>query len=342
METENKAVRRPGKAPISSKARETEQKRDAPKDAKKSKVGEEDQQTERDPELKYGPLPRFPHQRVWTRAVMILALLTVVYFSYKTGKEVPLARQHEILHQRKQLLECSDSYKMEVEHYPGCVPEKCGRLISDSLVTVAEAQAMLEIAKRGLNLGGSLGGASILDLHSGALSVGRTFINMYMTEKGKNIYRKSDFDTYKQVRMKIHRAVAQHFKISPDVLYLTHPTFFSRLTNLPPGTEHDEYWHPHVDKDTYESFHYTSLLYLSDYGEDFDGGRFVFVDKDNVNSTVEPRKGRVSMFTSGKENTHFVERVRSGTRFAMTVSFTCDPKHAISDPNGKVVKRVPK
>lgn len=165
---------------------------------------------------------------------------------------------------------------------------------------------------------------------------------MYMTEKGKNIYRKSDFDTYKQVRMKIHRAVAQHFKISPDVLYLTHPTFFSRLTNLPPGTEHDEYWHPHVDKDTYESFHYTSLLYLSDYGEDFDGGRFVFVDKDNVNSTVEPRKGRVSMFTSGKENTHFVERVRSGTRFAMTVSFTCDPKHAISDPNGKVVKRVPK
>lgn len=48
--------------------------------------------------------------------------------------------------------------------------------------------------------------------------------------------------------MKIHRAVAQHFKISPEVLYLTHPTFFSRLTNLPPGTEHDEYWHPHVDK----------------------------------------------------------------------------------------------
>lgn len=131
---------------------------------------------------------------------------------------------------------------------------------------------------------------------------------------------------FRQVRVKIHRAIAQHFKISPEVLYLTHPTFFSRLTNLPPGTEHDEYWHPHVDKvcsswsnfcilrnclrklfllllkafslpprqDTYGSFHYTSLLYLSDYGEDFDGGRFVFIDKDNTNTTVEPRKGKFS------------------------------------------------
>ncbi|KAJ1529209.1 hypothetical protein ONE63_006013 [Megalurothrips usitatus] len=341
MEGETKAVKRPGKSSDPTKQRESTEKKDPPKD--KSLSDEIDpQQTSGDPKLRFGPMPRFPHQRVWTRVVLILALLTVVYYTSKSGKEVPLARQHEVLHQRKQSLECSETYKAEVEHYPGCIPDKCGRLISDSLITTAEAQAMLEIAKRGLNLGGSLGGASILDLHSGALSVGRTFINMYMTEKGKNIYRKSDFDTYKQVRMKIHRAVAQQFKVSPDVLYLTHPTFFSRLTNLPPGTEHDEYWHPHVDKDTYESFHYTSLLYLSDYGEDFDGGRFVFIDKDNVNSTVEPRKGRVSVFTSGKENTHYVERVRSGTRFAMTVSFTCDPKHAIQDPNGKVMKRVPK
>ncbi|XP_026273565.1 2-oxoglutarate and iron-dependent oxygenase domain-containing protein 3-like [Frankliniella occidentalis] len=342
MESETKAVKRHGKTSDTSKHREPSDRKGPVKDSKSSDRDESKQTGGNPTQPKFGPMPRFPHQRVWTRAIMIIALLIVVYFTSKNGKEVPLARQHEILHQRKQLLDCSESYQSEVELYPGCVPEKCGRLISDSLITVGEAQAMLEIAKRGLNLGGSLGGASILDLHSGALSVGRTFINMYMTEKGKNIYRKSDFDTYKQVRIKIHRAVAQHFKISPDVLYLTHPTFFSRLTNLPPGTEHDEYWHPHVDKDTYKSFHYTSLLYLSDYGDDFDGGRFIFIDKDNVNSTVEPRKGRVSMFTSGKENTHFVERVRSGTRFAMTISFTCDPKHAISDPNGKVIKRAPK
>ena len=85
------------------------------------------------------------------------------------------------------------------------------------------------------------------------------------------------------------------------------------MTDRPPKTVHDEYWHPHVDKvncniksflsnkdanfnlhkwqETYETFHFTSLLYLSDYGSEFQGGRFVFIDKDNFNRTVEPRKG---------------------------------------------------
>ena len=39
-----------------------------------------------------------------------------------------------------------------------------------------------------------------------------------------------------------------------------------------------QYWHVHVDKETYGSFHFTSLLYLTDYGIDFKGGSFVFVD----------------------------------------------------------------
>lgn len=46
---------------------------------------------------------------------------------------------------------------------------------------------------------------------------------------------------------------------------------------------------------------------------------------------MEPRMGRVLMFTSGSENPHAVERVIDGTRFAITVSFTCDEKLAISD-----------
>lgn len=74
------------------------------------------------------------------------------------------------------------------------------------------------------------------------------------------------------------------------------------------------------------------MVYLNDYNKDFEGGRFIFIDANNVNSTVEPRKGRVSMFTSGHENLHAVERVTSGTRYALTVSFTCDFNAAISDP----------
>lgn len=45
--------------------------------------------------------------------------------------------------------------------------------------------------------------------------------------------------------------------------------------------ENDEYWHTHVDRRTYGSFDYTCLLYLSTWGEDFDGGEFLFDDRDS-------------------------------------------------------------
>lgn len=87
-----------------------------------------------------------------------------------------------------------------------------------------------------------------------------------------------------------------------------------------------------IFQETYKSFHYTTLLYLSNYGTDFKGGRFVFID-DKFNSTIEPRKGRLSMFTSGGENPHYVEKVTAGTRYAATISFTCDKNYAIDDPS---------
>jgi hypothetical protein len=49
---------------------------------------------------------------------------------------------------------------------------------------------------------------------------------------------------------------------------------------------------------TYGSFDYTSLLYLSDYLEDFGGGRFVFMEE-GANKTVEPRAGRISRLAGG-------------------------------------------
>ena len=81
---------------------------------------------------------------------------------------------------------------------------------------------------------------------------------------------------YKVVRTKIQHAVAHNFGVPANKIFLTKPTFFSRMTNVSAQTIHDEYWHPHVDKETYQSFDYTSLLYLNDYGRDFEGGRFIF------------------------------------------------------------------
>ncbi|KAJ7404410.1 2-oxoglutarate and iron-dependent oxygenase domain-containing protein 3 [Willisornis vidua] len=179
----------------------------------------------------------------------------------------------------------------------------------------------------------TLSQASILDLHSGALSLGKRFVNLYryFGDKIHDIFTEEDFALYRDVRQRIQQRIAQVFGISSASMYLTKPTFFSRMNSTEAKTAHDEYWHPHVDKVTYGSFDYTSLLYLSDYSQDFGGGRFVFLDADS-NKTVEPRAGRVSFFTSGSENLHRVERVLWGTRFAITISFSCDPEHGIGDP----------
>ncbi|CDQ86640.1 unnamed protein product [Oncorhynchus mykiss] len=93
-----------------------------------------------------------------------------------------------------------------------------------------------------------------------------------------------------EVRGRIQAVIAETFDLDPSLLYLTKPTFFSRINSTLAKTQHDEYWHPHIDKVTYGSFDYTSLLYLSDYGTDFTGGRFIFMDS-NGNRTVEPRAG---------------------------------------------------
>ncbi|KAF9417043.1 hypothetical protein HW555_005795 [Spodoptera exigua] len=270
--------------------------------------------------------------RIISRVVVIFSLLIVVYFSSKNDKVKTFAKQSELLPGKGLVVDCSLSYKEEVEKYEGCVPKECKRFITDKVISVREAEELLAIAKKGLQLGGSSGGASILDLHSGALSMGQHFVNIYKREDAKHIFSETDFNIYRVVKEKIKYAVAHHFGVKPNKIYLTHPTFFSEITSKKAVTMHDEYWHPHVDKETYKSFHYTTLLYLGDYNIDFKGGRFVFVDE-KFNRTVEPRKARLSMFTSGRENLHYVEKVTSGNRYAMTISFTCDQQYAIQDPS---------
>ncbi|XP_026749935.1 2-oxoglutarate and iron-dependent oxygenase domain-containing protein 3-like [Galleria mellonella] len=270
--------------------------------------------------------------RVISRSVVIFSLLIIVYFSSNDDKTKPFAKQSEILTGKGQVIECSSDYLKELDKYEGCFPKQCKRFVSDKVISEREADELLTIAKKGLQLGGSSGGASILDLHSGALSMGEHFINIYKIAAAKNTFSENDFNIYRVVKEKVKYAVAHHFGVNPNKIYLTHPTFFSEITSKKSVTVHDEYWHPHVDKETYKSFHYTTLLYLGDYNKDFKGGRFVFVDE-NVNKTVEPRKARLSMFTSGSENLHYVEKVTSGVRYAVTISFTCDKQHAIENPS---------
>ncbi len=260
---------------------------------------------------------------------MVGCISFIVYWTAKppVGHTV-MAKQGELLEpKRYQNTLCAPSFKKDIEDTgnAGCLPKKCGRAVIDGLVGDAEVAGLLAIAKKGLSKGGSSGGASILDMHSGALSKGEKFINIYAAHP--DLFTAADFALYSRVKANVKSAVAEHFGISVDALHLSHPTFFSRITAAPSKTLHDEYWHVHVDKETYPSFHYTSLLYLTDYGVDFQGGSFVFVDNhDKLNRTIEPRSGRVSTFTSGADNKHHVEKVTSGTRFALTMGFTCDER----------------
>ncbi|XP_068892496.1 2-oxoglutarate and iron-dependent oxygenase domain-containing protein 3-like [Tenebrio molitor] len=285
--------------------------------------------------LRYGPLPKLSNQRIWSRGIMVLGIIVYVWYTSKDGKETILAKQKDVLPLRGQTVECDKKYLNEIKQFSGCIPTKCGRFVSDKLVTINEVEALLNVAKKGISLGMSSGGAAILDLHSGAVSYGDKFVNVYTLDNSQKFITTADLTIYKVVKNKIQHAIAENFGIDSDSLYLTHPTFFSKLSNLEPKTPHDEYWNIHVDKETYESFHYTSLLYLTDFNIDFKGGKFIFVDnidKPLKNVTVEPRKGRVLMFTSGAENPHFVEKVSSGIRYAVTVSFTCDQSKAVDDP----------
>ncbi|KAL7869209.1 hypothetical protein AOLI_G00131970 [Acnodon oligacanthus] len=276
----------------------------------------------------------------WRGFITVLLLLTGIgaaviwlYMSLTDDVTETLVFRREVLAEpRLFLVQCSEDYE-NYKRFPGCTPKKCGRAVIDSVVTKEEAQALKRLAERGLSLGGSDGGASILDLHSGALSMGKKFVNIYryFSDQIREVFTEEDFTVYRDVRGRIQRVIAETFGLDSSQMYLTKPTFFSRINSTSAKTTHDEYWHPHIDKVTYGSFDYTSLLYLTDYGVDFGGGRFIFMDP-NSNRTVEPRAGRVSFFSSGSENLHRVEKVVWGTRYAITVSFTCDPDHAIADP----------
>lgn len=272
-----------------------------------------------------------------TIPIMILlatGLVSWMYYTWTDDRTQTLVSRGELLTQARVFtVDCSEDYK-KYKVFPGCTPTKCGRAVSDIVVTLEEAQKLRRLAEQGLSLAGSDGGASILDLHSGALSMGKQFVNVYRYFKDqiRDVFTEEDFQLYSDVRGRIQMAIAETFGLDSSQMYLTKPTFFSRINSSSAKTTHDEYWHPHIDKETYGSFDYTSLLYLSDYGVDFGGGRFVFMDSSS-NKTVEPRAGRVSFFSSGSENLHHVEKVTWGTRFAITVSFTCDPDYAIDNPS---------
>jgi len=95
-------------------------------------------------------------------------------------------------------------------------------------------------------------------------------------------------------------------------------------------------WHPNSSIPTHfdsnrpylTQRHYSVVVYLNDYGVDFEGGEFNFVNKENtIGHTILPQAGKAVIFSSGEENTHSVAKVESGQRLTFTMWLTFDYEH---------------
>lgn len=90
----------------------------------------------------FDDLPKKSAYRLWTRTVIVISLLVIVYFISSKQKERKFAVQKEHIAYRSQNIPCSESFSQEISKYPNCVPKFCGRVVIDTLVTLEEVQVL--------------------------------------------------------------------------------------------------------------------------------------------------------------------------------------------------------
>lgn len=123
--------------------------------------------------------------------------MTIVYFySTNHSRETKFASVRENLPLRMQKFKCSQQYEEEMKKFPQCVPKKCGRFVADKLIEPKEVEILLEMAQNIIGLAGSSGGASILDIHSGALSYGEHYLNFYKMPEAKQFLKPEQLTVY--------------------------------------------------------------------------------------------------------------------------------------------------
>ena len=119
--------------------------------------------------------------------------------------------------------------------------------------------------------------------------------------------------------------VSTHFGMDYWKLNLAGPVFMSMMK--PGGKDVSRVVVSHHEILT---FTFSTVVFLTDYEKDVQGGRLVFVDNDSTNRTVVPMQGRAVAFTSGSENKFYIESLEKGISYMLTVGFKCEP--GIKDP----------
>jgi hypothetical protein len=80
------------------------------------------------------------------------------------------------------------------------------------------------------------------------------------------------------ISIHVHKDICRYVEEKWNTkIYLTGPLFFSRINgSIKPQQINDEYWHVHIDNEQYPNSTFTTLIYLSNFGIDFHGGKFYF------------------------------------------------------------------
>ena len=243
---------------------------------------------------------------------------------------------------------CHHSSHIGLENLnPKCISPTtpCRRRIVDGLFSEDDITRLHGIAEKGMATRESVGGPTILDINTGFIRDSMGLDNLFSRPAGEELFSAEDFAHYGSIIRTLRQAVSDTFDIDDsENVYFTAPTFITRLDatkDWKPKEIYDEYWHAHVDRNNTPHYQYSGLLYMSSYGSDFTGGRLTFYNTDKYDQLeaegkvggqydeareliMEPRRGRVVIFSSGHENIHRVEPVETGQRFVLSFWFTCN------------------
>ncbi|CAH0513870.1 unnamed protein product [Peronospora belbahrii] len=280
----------------------------------------------------------------WTlKLLVVVVAIAVAYYLHELDKldsknmdNSQYIHQKDVVEHLRMNVTCASTENAR-NFVTGCHKKKgeiCGRAVIDNFVTPSQVMRLREIAEIGMKNRSALGGPTIMDINTGYVRDSEGLINIYQPEKripnemkpGVKRFEKLQYNLYRRVVEKVRWAVMKEFGLK--ALYFSAPTFITRFVgndSWAPNQLHDEYWHPHVDKENTKHYDYSSLLYLADYDEEFTGGLFSFIDE-STETVIEPARGRLVMFTAGSENLHVVRKVETGTRYALSLWFSCDER----------------
>lgn len=196
-----------------------------------------------------------------------------------------------------------------------CSLDRCRVEVRDSILTREEAAALIAH------------GQSVLDREgSGARDEGWPYVRVEFMRSAHN-GSTSGHVLMMRVAERLRRVMSEVFELPlesvghAETLLALRRTAESGASPPVSGPREEETMY-HVDESLSSFFHFSSVVWLSDQGSDFDGGEIVFLHNRSWPwLVVEPAVGRTAFFSSGWENVHGIKPLTRGQRWALSMVF---------------------